>query len=291
MDNARKLFRVDSSFFDVFTFPFIQGNAKNAFKEVNSIVLTQATAKKYFGSEEPMGKVLHIDALGDMMVTGVLKDIPGNAHFHFDFLISIRKFSGNIDANWGFYNFYTSIKLQPNVNIAGVEPKIKALYQRNNPKESNVYYTQPLTTIHLDSNLKWEIEPNSERLYVIVFAIVGLLIILIAAINYINLVTARSSLRAKEIGIRKILGANLSGIAALLSVDFLKLVLLAIIIASPIAWWSMHKWLETFAYRIAIQWWMFAGAALLAVIVATLTVSYHAIKAGVSNPVNSLRND
>jgi putative ABC transport system permease protein len=230
-----KLFRVDSSFFDVFTFPFIQGNAKNAFKEINSIVLTQTTAKKYFGSEEPMGKVLHIDALGDMMVTGVLKDIPDNAHFHFDFLIPIRKFSGNIDADWGFYNFYTYIKLQPNVNIASIEPKIKELYQRNNPKENNVYYTQPLTSIHLDSNLKWEIEPNSERLYVIVFAIVGLLIILIAAINYINLVTARSSLRAKEIGIRKVSGAYGSSLIKQFLLESVITCLLAGVIALIIA--------------------------------------------------------
>jgi putative ABC transport system permease protein len=202
-----KLYRVDSSFFNVFSFPFIEGDAKNAFKQVNSVMLTQSAAKKYFGNEDPMGKVLHFDALGDLMVSGVLKDVPENAHFHFDLLIPIRKFAGNIDADWNFYNFYTYIKLQPNVNIKNVESKIQALYNRNNPDEGNVFYTQPLTKIHLDSNLKWELEPNGERLYVIVFALVGFLIILIAAINYINLTTARSSLRAKEIGIRKVSGA------------------------------------------------------------------------------------
>ncbi len=82
-------------------FPFIEGNAKSAFKQVNSIMLTQSAAKKYFGNEDPMGKVLHIDVLGDMMVSGVLKDIPGNAHFHFDFLIPIRKFQGSIDGKLG----------------------------------------------------------------------------------------------------------------------------------------------------------------------------------------------
>jgi putative ABC transport system permease protein len=150
---------------------------------------------------------LHIDQLGDMMVSAVLKDVPENAHFHFDFLIPIRKFAGNIDASWDWYNFYTYMKLQPNVSITGVEDKIRAIYKKNNPDENNVYYTQALPSIHLDSNLKWELEPNGDRLYVVVFAIVGLLIILIAAINYINLVTARSSLRAKEIGIRKVSGA------------------------------------------------------------------------------------
>jgi putative ABC transport system permease protein len=229
------LYRVDSSFFDVFTFPFVEGNAKNAFKEINSIIITQTAAKKYFGSEEPMGKVLHIDQLGDMMVSGVLKDVPENSHFHFDFLIPIRKFSGNIDGNWGWYNFYTYIKLKPNVNIASIEPKIQAIYKRNNPDEKNVYYTQALTNIHLDSNLKWELEPNSERLYVVVFAIVGLLIILIAAINYINLVTARSSLRAKEIGIRKVSGAYNSSLVKQFLLESVITCLVAAIVALLIA--------------------------------------------------------
>jgi putative ABC transport system permease protein len=230
-----KLYRIDSSFFDVFTFPFVEGNAKTALKEVNSIVLTQTAAKKYFGAEDPMGKVLHIDVLGDAKVSGVLKNVPENAHFHFDFLIPVRKFSGNIDGNWGWYNFYTYIKLQPHVSIADVEPKIQAIYKRNNPEEKNVYYTQPLTNIHLDSNLKWELEVNGERLYVVVFAIVGLLIILIAAINYINLVTARSSLRAKEIGIRKVSGAYHSSLIKQFLLESVITCMLAAVVALIIA--------------------------------------------------------
>ena len=208
----QKLYRVDSSFFDVFSFPFVKGNAENAFKEVNSIVITQSMSKKYFGNEDAMGKVLHEDRLGDLMVKGVVKDVPSNSHFHFDFLISTRKFAGDIDGNWGFYNFYTYILLKPNVDIKAIDQKIEAIYKRNNDNGKNIFYTQPLTDIHLDSNLKWELEPNSERLYVYMFSVVGLLIILIAAINYINLVTARSSLRAKEIGIRKVSGAYKSSL-------------------------------------------------------------------------------
>ena len=207
---SEKLFRADSSIFDVFTFSFVEGNAKDALKQVNSVILTESVARKYFGVEEPMGKVLQMDVSGntmDMMVSGVVKDIPDNAHFHFDFLIPIRTFDGDIDNSWRQSIFYTYIKLLPNVSIASVEPQIKALYKSHNPNDNSEYFTQALTNIHLDSNLKWEIEPNGERLYVVVFAIVGLLIVLIAAINYINLVTARSSLRAKEVGVRKVAGA------------------------------------------------------------------------------------
>ncbi len=202
-----RLFRVDSSFFDVFTFPFIKGNPKTALEKVPSILITESIAKKYFGNEDPMDKVIQIDNLGSMTVTAVLKDLPENSHFHFDFLISIRKFRGNVDGDWGFYNFYTYIKLKDKTSIAAITPKIQAIYKKNNAEGTNVFYTQPLTAIHLSSQLKWELEPNSDKLYVYIFCIIALFVILIACINYINLTTARSSLRAKEIGIRKVSGA------------------------------------------------------------------------------------
>ncbi len=201
-----RLFRVDSSFFEVFNFPFLEGDVKKAFADPNFILVTESTAKKYFGDADPMQKLLHTD-FGELPVKGVLKDPPPNSHFHFDFLVSIRKFRDNIDARWGWYNFYTYVKFKPNVSIAAITPKIQALYKKNNAQGSNIFYTQALTNIHLDSNLKWEIEPNSDRMYVYVFSIVAIFIIVIACINYINLATAKSSLRAKEIGIRKVAGA------------------------------------------------------------------------------------
>ncbi len=200
-----RFFRVDSSFFDVFTFPFIRGNAQTAFKDLNSILITESTAKKYFGSQDPMGKLLKTD-FGDMMVNGVLKDVPENSHFHFDFLISIKKF-GDINSQWGWYNFYTYAKLKPHSSIAALTPKIQALFKKNDPDGKNIFYVQPLTDIHLTSDLKWEIEPNSDKLYTYVFSLIGVFIIVIACINYINLATAKSALRAKEIGIRKVAGA------------------------------------------------------------------------------------
>jgi len=149
--------------------------------------------------------------------------------------VPIRKFSGDIDSRWGWYNFYTYIKLQPGADIKKVDPKIQAIYKQNNKDGKNIFYSQSLTGIHLDSNLKWELEPNSDRLYVYVFSIVGLLIILIAAINYINLVTARSSLRAKEIGIRKVSGAYYTSLIKQFLLESLVLCLLAALVALFIA--------------------------------------------------------
>jgi putative ABC transport system permease protein len=201
------IYRVDSSFFEVFTFPFLKGNPKTVFNDVQSIVLTESAAKRYFGNEDPMGKVLQISPGGDFMVTGVIKDVPSNAHFHFDFLTSWRLFPATLDANWGGYNYYTYAKVKKGTNLAAFEKKIEGVYERNQQERFSDFYTQPLTDIHLTSNLKWELEPNGDKLYVYVFTIIGLFILLIAAINYINLSTAKSSLRAKEIGVRKVSGA------------------------------------------------------------------------------------
>jgi len=229
--NEDKLFRVDSSFFDVFTFPFVHGNAKDAFKEVQSIVLTESSAKRYFGNDNPVGETLQIDRLGNLMVTGVIKDVPNASHFHFDFLISTRKFGGNIDANWGFYNFYTYAKLKPNSDITAFTKKVQDVYKRNTTDATNIFYVQPLTDIHLTSNLKWELEPNSDKLYVYVFTIIGIFILLIAGINYVNLTTAKASVRAKEIGVRKVTGALRSSLIAQFLVESVITCLLAAVLA------------------------------------------------------------
>jgi len=226
-----KLYRVDSSFFDVFTFPFVHGNAKDAFREVQSIVLTESSAKRYFGNDNPVGKTLQIDRLGNLMVSGVLKDVPHASHFHFDFLISTRKFGGNIDADWGFYNFYTYAKLKPNSNITAFTKKVQDVYKKNTTNGTNIFYVQPLTDIHLTSNLKWELEPNSDKLYVYVFTIIGIFILLIAGINYVNLATAKASVRAKEIGVRKVTGALRSSLIGQFLVESVITCLMAALLA------------------------------------------------------------
>lgn len=120
------------------------------------------------------------------------------------------------------------------------------------------------------------------------FAIIA---ILIASLGLFGLVTYMAEQRMKEIGVRKVLGATVTDITAMLSKDFVKLVLVAIIFAFPLAWWGMHKWLQDFAYRIDIGWWVFAVAGFVTLLIALLTVSSQAIKAAVANPVKSLRTE
>ena len=201
-----KVYRVDSSFFDVFTFPFVKGDPKVSFKELNNILLTETSARKYFGDDDPIGKIIKTD-VGELMVTGVLKDLPQNSHFHFDFLISIRKTGGNIDTDWGFYNFYTYVRLKPQADPEVFKSKVQPVYKTYRPEGTAQCYTQALTDIHLKSNLKWELSANGDYSYIRILATIALFTILLAVINYINLVTAQSAKRAKEVGIRKVSGA------------------------------------------------------------------------------------
>jgi putative ABC transport system permease protein len=207
--SEEKIYGIDSSFFDVFTFPFIQGNAKTAFKDVNSIVLTESSAKKIFGNENPVGKTVNVDAFGDLMVSAVIRDVPANSHFHFDYLVSYRRQPGKTPqlTSWNGYNDYTYVKLKPGSYVPAFVKKIQQLNDRNVEKSYSKFYVQPLTDIHLTSNLKWELEPNGDKQYVYIFTLIALFIIVIAAINYMNLSTAKASVRAKEIGVRKVAGA------------------------------------------------------------------------------------
>ena len=230
-----RFFRVDSSFFDVFTVPFVQGSAATVFKELNSVVLTQSMVKKYFGDADPMRKVLHTD-VGDLMVTGVVKDVPPQAHMHYDFLISVRKFSGDIDQNWNWYNFYTYVKLKPGTRIATVVPKVQQVFKQNDKDGKSRFFATALTDIHLHSDLKWEIEPNGNNLYVIAFSIIGLFVVAIACVNYINLSTAKSALRAKEIGVRKVAGAFRGMLVRQFLTESIVTVGVAFLLALILAW-------------------------------------------------------
>jgi len=207
----KDLIRVDSSFFDVFDFPFVYGSKKNAIKGPLSILLTQTASKKYFGNGDPLGKTVRINVNNgqNYVVTGVLKDIPQNSHFTFDFLIPfVSRNDSVIDKDWNWYIFYTYVLLKPNANAAAFENKLQPLFHTYQPESRNKYYAQPLTDIHLKSDLKWELGANSDLSYINILMIIAIFVMIIAGINYINLTTAQSVKRAKEVGIRKVSGAS-----------------------------------------------------------------------------------
>ncbi len=205
-----RLFYADPSIFDIFTFPLIKGDPQVALATPNSIVITETVAEKYFGDEDPIGKVVTIDNKMEYHVTGVLNDIHRNSHFRFEFLIPFSNavhLFGNAVNEWNRVSaFYIYLLLQPNYSPIALEKKLSDFNKRY-MAQKQAFYLKPLTSIHLHSHLPSELEPNSDIRYIYIFSAVALLILLIACINFMNLATAQSTRRAKEVGMRKVVGA------------------------------------------------------------------------------------
>ena len=206
------LFFADASIFEVFTFPLVLGDHETALKELNSIVLSEETARKYFGQEDPMGKVLTIDNRVEAKVTGVARNVPRNSHFRFDLLVS---FASNPEKwalnNWRTHNFYTYVLFQQKSDPLEFGDKLAAFVRKHfGDVKSEKLALQPLTDIHLHSrNIQYEMaDDNGDAVYVYVLSAVAIFILLIAGINFMNLTTARSAGRAKEVGLRKVIGAD-----------------------------------------------------------------------------------
>jgi putative ABC transport system permease protein len=213
---------VDSTFFDVFRFPVTRGDAHQALKSTNGILISESTAKKYFGDEDPIGKQLAVNSDTVLLdVMAVFKDVPAQSHFHFDFLVSyVREKSLDPDSEyytWKDFGHYNYIRLKPGANAKALEAKIMPWMRKyidisdedyRSALTNNMgFRVQPVTDIHLKSHLRWELEPNGNIEYVYTMTGAALLTLLIACINFMNLMTAKSTERAKEIGIRKTLGA------------------------------------------------------------------------------------
>lgn len=211
-----RIYMADSTVFDVFTFPLLQGDARTALKAPFSAVLTQKTAKKYFGEENPMGQTLRMEGKFPVKVTGVLKDIPETSHIPFDMLLSMstltRELQPNVDQQWSNFAFYSYLLLKKNTDAQRLEAKIPALLDRLVGKELaqfQMHYTlrlQPLQDIYLKSDRGAPEQGSLKNVYI--FSVIAAFILLLACINFINLTIARASERAKEVGVRKVVGAE-----------------------------------------------------------------------------------
>lgn len=203
-------FYVDPSVFRVFSFTLTEGNPDLALVEPNTIVLTQSMRRKYFGTEPVLGQTMIVDA-EPYRVTGVMEDVPANSHFTFSCLYSMESLRNPLRDTWVRWNqYYTFLLLRPDADPAVVPAKMKRIIDLNVDKEvaDNFNpYLQPLTSIHLYSQLFREVRPNSSVAYVYLFASIAFLILTIACINFINLSMAQGTSRAKEIGVRKVNGA------------------------------------------------------------------------------------
>ncbi|HEX4849801.1 MAG TPA: FtsX-like permease family protein, partial [Puia sp.] len=218
----------DPEVFSIFSLPFIEGDPKTALQQPHTIVITKAAAEKFFGNEEAIGKVLGFDDNKESFkVTGVIENIPANSHFHFDMLASMTSFEPAKSDSWMNGGFHTYLLLKPGAHYQNVEARFPEMVEKymgpQIQKEMGLSLTQfrskgnqlgfslqPLTSIHLNSYTSTEFEPGGNRNYVYILGVIGLFMLAVACINFINLSTAAATKRAKEVGVRKAIGSEKS---------------------------------------------------------------------------------
>jgi putative ABC transport system permease protein len=203
----------ENDIFDVLTIPFIRGNPENALTRPSTVVITEKVALRYFGQDDPLGQSLVLWG-NPVEVTGVIADYPRNTHLRYDIIVSLNGFEKvwNLE-NWGWTGFYAYVKLRPSVDPGIFEEKIRHIADRyageklEEGGETFTFYLQPISSIHLHSHLVSEISAPGNQRDITIFSVIGMLILLISCFNFINLATARSAERAKEVGVRKVVGA------------------------------------------------------------------------------------
>ena len=256
-----RFFFADPDVFEVFSWKMIQGDPVTALKEPNSLVITQSTAEKYFGGDDPIGKVLNYDNQVDMKVTGVMEDVPRNSHFTVDFLCSfqtVEDFFGleNLMSNWGSNNYSSYLLLPEGYDYLDLQAQLGGFLNKHlqtgrngrKPEEYNELTLWPVTDIHLHSHLDSELEANGDIAYVYTFTVIAFLILIIACINFMNLSTARSVKRAKEVGLRKVMGAYRAMLIRQFMAESMLFAIISLVLAVAIVV-SLLPWFNNFVQK------------------------------------------
>jgi putative ABC transport system permease protein len=244
------------------------------------VILNELAAEKLHLPPNPVGATLKSGS--DMLiVAGVLKNFNYTSMEYAQAPLGLF-IAPDSSSFWTRVGCNLFVKIDAHTNLPALLANIQSIYKK---------YDQDTPFSYTFMDEAFNAQYKAEDRLASIFSVFTVITIIIAALGLFGLAAFTIEQRTKEIGIRKVLGASVSSINQLLSKDFLKLVILSIVIASPIAWLAMHSWLEKFAYRITISWWMFAAAGVTAILISVVTVSYHAIRAAVTNPVESLRSE
>ncbi|HEY6977236.1 MAG TPA: FtsX-like permease family protein [Chitinophagaceae bacterium] len=306
--DEQNVYFADEHLSDVFTVDVVKGNPKTALKDPFSVMLTEETAKKYFGNEDPINKVIRANNQFDVKVTGVYKAFPSNAHMHPGMMISFNTLRDsavygeeNLRTNWGNNSFFTYIVLPKGYNIANMKSRFPAFldkhmgdeYGGKQPSKFTKLDLQKLTDIHLYSHTDYEAEPNGDIKRVYIFSAIALFILLIACINYMNLSTARSALRAREIGIRKVIGARRKEIIFQFLSESVLLCCIAILFAAVLTY-IMLPWLnkvsgQEFSFSTLLKWQIIVPLFLTPFLVGALSGIYPAMFMSSFQPVKTLK--
>lgn len=296
---------VDSTFFKVFSFQLIKGDPKTALKDPGGILISESIAQKYFNTTDCLGKQLQANEEKDLLqVVGVFKDVPQTSHFHFDFLVSYVREKNPHDNyyQWGDFGHYNYIKLKPGTDVKALENRLldwTSKYVRYREEEvkwikehSYGFELQPLTSIHLKSHLRWELEANGNIAYVYLMSAAALLILIIGVFNFVNLSLAQATERTKEIGLRKSLGAFKHQLAFQFLGEAAIVTLSAIVFAIVFIEATVPLFKSLTGFALSLDWGILIFTLLLLGILVAITTSvYPAIVLSSYKPALILKNN
>jgi putative ABC transport system permease protein len=299
----------DENVFSFFNIKVLRGNPAKALLDPFSIMLTPDVAKKYFGNEDPINKVIGLDKQFQFKVTGIFEKLPSNSHWHADHLLSFSTLKDtaiygerNLQTNFGNNSFYTYLLLPENYNTKSMEAQFPAFIDKVMPMDNNgkqktsagtALALQKLTDIHLNSHLDSELEQNGDMKRVYIFSVIALFILLIACINYMNLSTARSALRAREIGVRKVVGAQKRELIAQFLFESVLLTWVALILALVLARLAMPALDalsgQELSLSMLLKWQVLVPLTLVPFIVGILSGIYPALFMSSFKPIQVLK--
>ncbi|PUZ29674.1 ABC transporter permease [Chitinophaga parva] len=284
----------DSNFLQMFNYPLLEGDAATVLGKPHVVLVSRAAAQRYFGKEDPVGKTLHIDnsITGvDVQVAGVLKDIPHNSHLQFDFLLPFSE--TGMSARWNTFAAFTYLQLQPGVDLKQLVSKINDLYkEHDNGRTPATFSLQPLTSVHLQSDRMMDVPGQGNAQYVRIMLLVGIFVLVIACINFMNLSTAVAGKRAKEVGLRKTVGALRRQLFLQFIAESFVTCLLALILGSGLAYALLPYFNQLADKQLHLQ---FTDTRLLGILlcialgVGLLSGAYPALFLSRFNPVQVLK--
>ncbi|MES2730758.1 MAG: ABC transporter permease [Bacteroidota bacterium] len=287
---------MDSTVFNLFSWKLLDGNPTKALVAPRSIVLTHRLAQKYFGQGNALGKTIMINNQFPLVVTGVMEDVPSNSHFTFNGLISMstmRQFDPEIFSAWGYVDFYTYFYLPEQTNLQALQAKMPAFLKRHQADPNYTVAFEPMTDAYLHSKAARQPGKMGSLTNLSIFSLVGIFILVIACINFINLSTARSAERAKEVGVRKVLGAHQSALIR----QFLTESVLLAFLAAVFAWLLTQAALPfmeslagvAFSSKVLFSWQLLLGLLATALVVGLLAGSFPAWVLSRFRPVQVLK--
>jgi putative ABC transport system permease protein len=293
----------DPATFEVFTIPFLSGDPKTALNDPAAIVLSQRAARKYFGHADPMGKTLTMSERHEFRVAGIMADMPANSHFVMDAVVPYEAYfriTGNDIASWRANFSYTYILLREGADADALDAKIAPAIEAPLLKAAGVkepyprfYYLQPMIQIHLRSHLMQEIGPNNDMKSILLFSSIAFLILFIACVNYMNLATARSVRRGREVGMRKVVGAQKAQLVAQFLSESVALAALAMVFSTVMVLAALPAFNSLVERRLRFNPLrdplFFAGLVLVTVLVGLLAGSYPALRMSGFKPISVLR--